>query len=63
MKEFTLLDFVGMSNEELKKMDQELMSALEYKLVNLKYDDELNKIYNQLDLISREVKRRKNLDV
>jgi hypothetical protein len=63
MKKFTLLDFVGMSNEQLNNLDKEYMEKLNSKLANLKYDEELNEIYDQLDLLLQERKRRTNLDV
>jgi hypothetical protein len=63
MKKFTLLDFVGMSDEQLNNLDKEYMQKLNSKLANLKYDEELNEIYDQLDLLLQERKRRTNLDV
>jgi hypothetical protein len=63
MKKFTLLDFVGMSDEQLNNLDKEYMEKLNSKLANLKYDEELNEIYDQLDLLLQERKRRTNLDV
>jgi hypothetical protein len=63
MKTFKLLDFVSMTDEQLNNLDKEFMDKLNSKLSNLKYDDELNQIYDQLDLILQERKRRINANV
>jgi hypothetical protein len=53
------INLMNMSEVELDILEEKLTKALEEKLRNMKYDDELKKIYAEMELLNIELKRRK----
>jgi hypothetical protein len=52
------LNLLNMSNQELETLENNLSIQLNDKLRNMKYDDELEELYQQIEEVNNEVKRR-----
>lgn len=52
------LDLTNMSALELDVLDQNLSAKLDVKLRNMRYDDDLELLYEQLEAIREEKERR-----
>jgi ABC-type amino acid transport substrate-binding protein len=53
------INLMNMSSVELDMLEQELSKQLDIKLRNMKYDEELDKIYEKIEEVAKELKRRK----
>lgn len=53
------LDLRNMSSLELEVLEQNLQGKLDVKLRNMKYDEELNNLYADLEEVLEEKRRRK----
>ena len=51
-------DLLNMSNQELETLENALSLKLDVKLRNMKYDDELEELYQQIEKVNDELKRR-----
>jgi hypothetical protein len=52
-------NLLNMSNQELQTLENALSLKLDVKLRNMKYDDELEELYQQIEKVNDELKRRK----
>jgi hypothetical protein len=52
-------NLLNMSNQELQTLENALSLKLDVKLRNMKYDDELEELYQQIEKVNEELKRRK----
>jgi len=53
------INLMNMSSVELDMLEQELSKQLDIKLRNMKYDEELDEIYEKIEEVTKELKRRK----
>ena len=53
------MNLLNMSNQELETLENTLSAKLDAKLRNMKYDDELEVIYKEIEEVNAELKRRK----
>jgi hypothetical protein len=51
-------NILSMSSQELEILESTLASKLDSKLRNMKYDDELEELYQQIEEVNNELKRR-----
>jgi hypothetical protein len=53
-------NLLNMSNQELQTLENALSLKLDVKLRNMKYDDELEELYQQIEKVTDELKRRES---
>ncbi len=53
-------NLLNMSNQELQTLENALSLKLDVKLRNMKYDDELEELYQQIEKVTNELKRRES---
>jgi hypothetical protein len=54
------MDLMNMSIDELSLLEKTLEEKLNSKLRNMKYDDELEEIYQEIEVVNAELKRRES---
>ncbi len=53
-------NLLNMSSQELETLENALSLKLDVKLRNMKYDDELEELYQQIEKVNQELKRRES---
>ena len=53
------MNLLNMSSQELETLESTLSTKLDAKLRNMKYDDELEELYQEIEEVNAEIKRRK----
>lgn len=51
-------DLLNMSSQELETLENDLTILLDAKLRNMKYDEELEELYRNIEQLNEELKRR-----
>lgn len=53
-------DLLNMSSQELETLENDLTILLDAKLRNMKYDEELEELYRNIEQLNQELKRRES---
>lgn len=53
-------DLLNMSSQELETLENDLTILLDAKLRNMKYDEELEELYRNIEQLNEELKRRES---